>query len=335
MTNDNRPVLDPRTQWFLQFLKDLGRPQVWEVTVDQARAMQVKGQELFPVTKLPAKVDDRIIPVGPRGTVQIRILRPEGATGVLPVVMYFHGGGWVLGDAGTYDRFLRDITNATGAAVVFVEYLRSPEETFPIPLEECYAAAKWVAEHGAEIKVDGSRMAVAGDSAGGNMATVVCHLAKQRGGPRILAQALLYPATANPGYGSQSCRDFGQGYYLTDEAMNWFWRQYVPDSANDTNPTAVPLFAPLDQLKELPPALIITAECDVLRDEGEAYARNLSQAGVPTTCTRYLGAIHGFMGVNALAQTPTAIAATAQMSAMLKKALSEKAAVLPQQSAYV
>jgi acetyl esterase len=323
MSNDNRPVLDPRTQWFLQFLKDLGRPQVWEVPVDQARAMQVKGQELFPVTRLPAQVEDRSIPVGPRGNVQIRILRPEGVNSTLPVVMYFHGGGFVLGDATTYDRFLRDITNATGAAVVFVEYRRSPEERFPIPLEECYAATKWVAEHGAKINVDGSRIAVAGDSAGGNMATVVSHLAKQRGGPRILAQALLYPATANPAYNSQSCRDFAQGYYLTEEAMNWFWRQYVPDAVNDTNPTAVPLFAPLDQLKDLPPALIITAECDVLRDEGEAYARHLSQAGVPATCTRYLGVIHGFMGANALAETPSARAATAQMNAFLKDALAQ------------
>lgn len=321
LDQDNRPVLDPRTQWFLQFLKDLNRPQVWEVTVDQARAMQVKGQELFPVTKQPAQFEDRTIPVGPRGNVQIRIVRPEGSTGSLPVVMYFHGGGWVLGDASTYDRFLRDITNATGAAVVFVEYRRSPEERFPIPLEECYAATKWVAEHGSEINVDGTRITVAGDSAGGNMATVVCHLAEQRGGPRILGQALLYPATANPAYKSQSCRDFGQGYYLTEEAMNWFWRQYVPDAATDTNPVAVPLFASADQLKDLPPALIITAECDVLRDEGEAYARKLSQAGVPATCTRYLGSIHGFMGANALAETPAAKAATAQMNAFLKDAL--------------
>ena len=321
MSLDNRPVLDARTQWFLQFLKDLGRPQVWEVPVLQARAMQVKGQELFPVTKLPALVEDRTIAVGPRGNVQIRILRPEGASGALPVLMYFHGGGWVLGDATTYDRFLRDITNATGAAVVFVEYRRSPEETFPIPLEECYAAAKWVAEHGADIDVDGSRMAVAGDSAGGNMATVVCHLAKQRGGPRILAQALLYPATANPDYGSQSCRDFAQGYYLTEDAMHWFWRQYVPDAVNDSNPTAVPLFTPLDELNDQPQALIITAECDVLRDEGEAYARNLSQAGVTVTCTRFLGVIHGFMGANALAETPAARAATTQMNAFLKAAL--------------
>lgn len=325
MATDNQPVLDPRTQWFLKFLKDLGRPQVFEVPVEQARALQVKGQELFPVTKLPAHVEDRTIPVGPRGDVQIRVLRPEGASGALPIVMYFHGGGWVLGDADTYDRFLRDITKATGAAVVFVEYRRSPEETFPVPLEECYAATKWVAEHGSEINVDGSRIAVAGDSAGGNMAAVVCILAKQRGGPKIAAQALLYPATANPEYGSQSCRDFGQGYYLTEEAMNWFWRQYVPNQSDDMNPIAVPLFTPVAELKDLPAALIITAECDVLRDEGEAYARKLSLAGVTATCTRYLGVIHGFMGANALAETPAARTATAQMNAMLKEALGAKA----------
>jgi len=325
MAQKNTPVLDPRTQWFLNFLVEMKRPQVFEVPVEEARMMYVKGQELFAPVKLPAQIEDRTLPVGPKGDVRIRIMRPEGSSTPLPVVMYFHGGGWVLGDAATYDAFMRRLVHGTGAAVVFVEYRRSPEEHYPVPLEECYAATKWVAEHGAELGLAPSRLAVAGDSAGGNMATAVCLLAKERGGPRIAAQALIFPPTG-PGYETESLREFGQGYFLTAETSRWFWRQYAPDRLADKEPTACPMLATLDQLKDLPPALIMTAECDILRDEGEAYARKLMQAGVTVTCTRYLGAIHGFMGANALIETPATRAATAQMSAMLKEALAEKAA---------
>lgn len=325
MAQDNTLVLDPRTQWFLNFLIEMKRPQVFEVPLEQARMLYVKGQELFAPAKLPAEIEDRTIPVGPKGNVQIRIMRPEGSSAPLPVVMYFHGGGWVLGDAATYDAFMRRLVHGTGAAVVFVEYRRSPEEHYPVPLEECYAATKWVAEHGNEIGLDSSRLAVAGDSAGGNMATVVCLLAKERGGPRIAAQVLIYPATGSD-FDTPSFHEFGQGYFLTAETSRWFWHQYAPDRSADQEPTACPLLASLDQLKDLPPALIMTAECDILRDEGEAYARKLMQAGVSVTCTRYLGEIHAFMGANALIDTPPTRAATAQMSAMLREALAEKAA---------
>ena len=325
MTQNNTPVLDPRTQWFLNFLIEMKRPQVFEVPLEQARMLYVKGQELFAPAKLPADLEDRTIPVGPRGNVQIRIVRPEGSNAPLPVIMYFHGGGWVLGDASTYDAFMRRLVHGTGAAVVFVEYRRSPEEHYPAPLEECYAATQWVAEHGRELGLDPSRLAVAGDSAGGNMATVVCLLAKERGGPRIAAQVLIYPATGSD-FDTPSFHEFGQGYFLTAEVSRWFWHQYAPDRSADKEPTACPLLASLDQLKDLPPALIMTAECDILRDEGEAYARKLMQAGVTVTCTRYLGAIHAFMGANALIDTPPTRAATAQMSAMLREALAEKAA---------
>lgn len=325
MAGSNKPVLDPRTQWFLNFLLELKRPDVFEVPVEDARAMFVKGQQLFAGAQLPATSEDRTLPVGPKGSVRIRIFKPEGAIGSLPVVIYLHGGGWVLGDAASYNRFVREIVGGTGAAVVFVEYSRSPEERYPVPLEECYAAAKWVAEHGRELGLDATRLAVAGDSAGGNMAAVVCMLAKQRGGPPIAAQALIYPATGS-GFDTPSFKEFAQGYYLTAEASRWFWHQYAPDRSIDKEPTACPLLASLNQLKDLPPALVITAECDILRDEGEAYARKLTEAGVAVTCTRYLGAIHGFMGANALAQTPAARAGTAQMNAMLKEALAAKIA---------
>ncbi len=319
------PVLDPRTQWFLNFLIEMKRPQVFEVPVPEARMMYVKGQELFASAVLPVKIEDLALPVGPRGDVRIRILRPESSRDPLPCLVYLHGGGWVLGDASTYDAFMRKLVHGTGAAVVFVEYRRSPEERYPVPLEECYAAIKWVAEHGAELQIDATRLAVAGDSAGGNMATVVCLLAKQRGGPAISTQVLIYPGTGSS-FDSPSFQQFGEGYFLTAETSRWFWHQYAPDRSVDKEPTACPLNATLDQLKDLPPALIITAECDVLRDEGEAYARKLMKAGVPVTCTRYLGAIHGFLGANALADTPAARAATAQMMAMLKESLAEKTA---------
>jgi acetyl esterase len=217
------------------------------------------------------------------------------------------------------------MTNGADAAVVFVEYIRSPESCYPGPLEECYAATKWVAEHGEDLGVDASRMAVVGDSAGGNLSAAVCLLAKQRGGPKIAAQALLYPATGS-NFDTPSFQQFATGHFLTAEAGRWFWHQYAPDRAADREPTACPLTASHDQLKDLPPALVITAECDILRDEGEAYARKLTEAGVPVTCTRYLGTIHGFMSINALAETPAAQAAIVQMNGMLRAALAGKPA---------
>jgi acetyl esterase len=319
-----KPVLDPKTQWFLNFLESTGRPQVSAVPVAEGREMYVRGQALVTVIKQPAHIENRTIPVGPGGSVKLRIFRPEAGAGDLPVTMYFHGGGWVLGDADTFDYFMRELTAGTGSAVVFVEYSRSPEARYPVALEECYAATRWVAEHGREIGLNGAQLAVAGDSAGGNLATAVCMLAGQRSGPEIAAQVLIYPATGSD-YNSPSFQQFATGYFLTKENSQWFWQQYTGGQAIEHEPTACPVVATVDQLGDMPPALVITGECDVLRDEGEAYARKLMQAGVPVTCTRYLGAIHGFMGINALADTPAARTATAQVSAMLREALAAKA----------
>jgi acetyl esterase/lipase len=322
------PVLDPRTAWFLKFLKDVGRPQVFELPVAEARALYVNGQALFPVPPLPARMEDRDIPVGPKGSVRLRVVYPESASSgaekqSLPVVMFFHGGGWVLGEAATYDYLLRQMVSGTGAAVVFVEYSRSPEERFPVALEECYAAAKWVAEHGSELGIDASRMAIAGDSAGANLGTVVCRWAKERGGPKIAAQALIYPPSVAT-FATPSFKQFAEGYFLTAQTSRWFWHQYAPDRATDSDPNACPLMATLDQLKDMPPALVITAETDILRDEGEYYARKLMQAGVSVTCTRYLGTIHGFLSINALADSPPTKAAVAQMNGWLRQALAGK-----------
>src|SRR5262249_5015142 len=272
------------------------------------------------VEKQPAQLEDRTIPAGPPGRLKLRIFRPEANSGRLPVGMYFYGGGWGLGGAGTHHYSIREVTNGCGAAVVFVEYSRSPEARYPVAVEECYAATQWVAQHGSEMNLDSSRLAVAGDSAGGNMATVVCLLAGQRGGPEIAGQVLIYPATGHV-FDAASFRDFATGYFLTRETSQWFWQQYTGGAAVENEPTACPLVATLDQLKNMPPALVITGECDVLRDEGEAYARKLTQAGVPVTCTRYLGAIHGFVGINALADSPAARAARAQVNAMLRETL--------------
>jgi acetyl esterase len=278
---------------------------------------------LVPLIKQPAQLEDRTITTG-LGSVKLRIFRPECSAVRLPVVMYFHGGGWVLGDADTYDYLMRELTNGTGAAVVFVEYSRSPEARYPVALEECYAATKWVAGHGNDLGLNGAQIAVAGDSAGGNLATAVCLLAAQRGGPDIAAQVLIYPATGSD-FNSPSFQEFATGYFLTKGTSQWFWKQYTGGQTVEHEPTACPLQATADQLKDLPRALIIAGECDVLRDEGEAYARKLMEAGVPVTCTRYLGAIHGFMGINALADTPAARGARAQVNAMLREALSVKA----------
>ncbi len=316
--NPESPVLDSKTQWFLNFLKEQNRPEVFDVPVETARQMQITAQAMFAGSKLPVDIEDRTISVGPKRKLDLRIFRPAGNRSPLPAVMYFHGGGWVLGNVETYDRFMRDIVHGTGATVIFIEYSCAPEERYPVAVEECYAATQWVADHASEIRVLPGQIAVAGDSAGGNISAAVTILAKQRSGPKIAAQVLIYPATTAT-FDTPSYEQFANGYFLTRDASRWFWRQYVPDEKLDAEPTACPLKASLDQLKGLPPALVITAECDILRDEGELYARKLLQAGVSAMCTRYLGAIHGFMGINALADTPTARAATAQMNDMLRQ----------------
>jgi acetyl esterase len=303
----------------VQRLAALGGPPIEELSVADARRNAVALQA-GTVVKLAVAVEDRVIPVGPGGSVSIRIVRPEDAPQVLPVVMYFHGGGWVLNDKDTYDRLIREIAHGTAAAVVFVNYSHSPEARYPAAVEEAYAATQWVAANGDALQLDAERLAVAGDSSGGNMAAVVALLAKERGGPTIAYQVLFYP-TVDADFETDSYREFAEGPFLTRNAMKWFWSQYAPDVARRAEPTASPLRAPLDELRGLPPALIITAEFDVLRDEGEAYARRLREAGVPVAAVRYLGAIHAFTALNALAETPAARTAIAQASGVLREAL--------------
>ncbi|CEJ96210.1 Lipase [Caballeronia glathei] len=313
------PVLEPATQQFIDALSAQKGPPIYTLSPADARNV-LAGAQAQPVTKQPAKIEDRVISAGPTGHISIRIVRPEHAKGTLPVVMYFHGGGWVLGDKNTHDRLVREIANGAQAAVVFVDYDRSPETKYPVPIEEAYAATRYVADHAQEFGVDASRMAVAGDSVGGNMAAAVTLLAKERGGPALRAQVLFYPVT-DANFETGSYNEFANGPWLTKNAMKWFWDAYAPNPADREKITASPLRASLEQLKGLPPATVITDENDVLRDEGEAYARKLSQAGVRVTSVRYNGTIHDFVMLNALTDTPATRAAIEQGNTALRQAL--------------
>jgi acetyl esterase len=234
--------------------------------------------------------------------------------------MHFHGGGWILGDKDTHDRMTREIAVGANAAVVFVDYDRSPEARYPVAIEQAYAATRYVAEHGNQLNVDPTRLAIVGDSVGGNMAAAVTLMAKERRGPKIDFQVLFYPVT-DADFETGSYHSFANGPWLTKPAMEWFWNAYLPDVAKRKEITATPLNASLDQLQGLPNALVIVDENDVLRDEGEAYARKLSQAGVRVTSVRYNGTIHDFVLLNPITDTPAVRSALQQANDALRAAL--------------
>ena len=236
------------------------------------------------------------------------------------MILYIHGAGWVFGNAHTHDRLVRELAVGTGAAVVFPEYSLSPEARYPVAIEQEYAVAKWIVTRRRAKDLDASRLVVAGDSVGGNMAAALTILAKQRGDVDFKAQVLFYPVT-DASFDTESYHQFAEGYWLRRDAMLWFWDQYTTDPDERAEITASPLRATAEDLAGLPTALVINGEADVLRDEGEAYARNLRAAGVDVTATRYGGAIHDFMMVNALRETNAAGAAIAQAIAFLKAAL--------------
>jgi acetyl esterase len=309
--------LEPLTQHFVDALT--GAPPIYTLSPAEARSV-LTGAQSAPVGKPNAQVEDIAFPVGPTGSVPVRIVRPAGRVEVLPVVVYFHGGGWILGDRDTHDRLVREIAVGVGAAVVFVDYARAPEARYPVAIEQAYAATRYVVDHSASLRVDPLRLAVAGDSVGGNTAAAVTLMAKQRRGPKIALQLLFYPVT-DAGLDTSSYTRFADGPWLTRRAMEWFWDAYLPDVAARKQATATPLNASLDQLAGLPEALVVVAENDVLRDEGEAYARMLSNAGVRVTSTRYNGTIHDFVMLNALADTPAARGAIAQAISALKTTL--------------
>jgi acetyl esterase/lipase len=293
------------------YLFDLG-PERGRQVVDQVQSE--------PTDAPAADITDVAVPGGPSGTVPVRIVRPRRARGQLPVIVYVHGAGWVFGNSHTHDRLIRELAVGTGAAVVFPSYSLSPEAKYPTAIEECYAVAAWVAAEGAGHDLDPARIAVAGDSVGGNMSIALTLLAKERSGVAFRHQVLFYPVT-DARFDTGSYEEFATGYFLRRDAMQWFWDQYTTDPAERAQITASPLCATPAQLAGLPPTLLITGEADVLRDEGEAFAGKLRQAGVPVTAVRFQGIIHDFVMLNALAQTQAARGAMTLAIGTLRQAL--------------
>jgi acetyl esterase len=314
----SKPVLEPAAQEIADGTSN--PPFLYELGPDGARKV-LDDIQAAPIDK--PDVDEKWITVPAEvGDVRVRIVKPVGATGSLPTVLYVHGGGWILGNGGTHDRLIRELAVGADAAVVFVEYDRSPEARYPVAIEQAYATAQWVTREGAAEGLDASNLVVAGDSVGGNMTAVLAILAKQRGDVTFLHQSLYYPVT-DAGQDTESYRTYADGPYLTAKAMAWFWDAYLPEKDKRGDITASPLRASLDDLAGLPPAFVIVDENDVLRDEGEAYARRLIEAGVPTTSVRYNGTMHDFMMLNPVRSTNAATGAVEQAIAVLRKALGQ------------
>lgn len=276
-------------------------PRIYELPPEEGRALLEKVQE-SPVDKLPVDIEDLTVDTGQWGSINVRFVRPEGNTDKLPVIFYIHGAGWVFGSAQTHDKLIRELAVRTNSVVVFPEYSRSPEAKYPTAIEQSYAVLQMLSELAESKGLDLSELAVAGDSVGGNMATVMTILTKERQGLPIQKQLLFYPVT-DANFTTDSYQEFAENYFLTKEGMKWFWDQYTTDDSERSEITASPLRATSEDLADLPPALILTGEADVLRDEGEAYARKLRDAGVAVTQVRFQGMIHDFVMVNSLDQT--------------------------------
>ncbi len=311
------PGVEHKTQAFLEALEAGGGTPIEQLSPKDARQVLVGAQQ---GAKLPdADVMQKTINVN-NEKISLTIVKPVGTKDVLPVFMYFHGGGWVLGDFPTHERLIRDLVVRSGAAAVYVDYTPSPEAQYPTAINQAFAATQWVAKNGKEIGVDGSRMAVVGNSVGGNMAAVVSIKAKEAGSPKIRHQVLLWPVT-DANFYNDSYQTYGKGHFLTTKMMEWFWDHYTKDAQERNQIYASPLRATTEQLKGLPPALIQTAEKDVLRDEAEAYGRKLDEAGVSVVSTRYNGMIHDYGLLNALADIPAVQDALDQAGASISKHL--------------
>ncbi|MFB6777820.1 alpha/beta hydrolase [Streptomyces sp. NPDC056352] len=312
-----QPVLEPAAAAFAEatanppYLFDLP-PAEGRKAVDEVQAGEIDK---------PQTDEEWItVPGGPTGSVRARIVRPAGVEGSLPVILYIHGAGWVFGNAHTHDRLVRELAVGADAAVVFPEYDLSPEVRYPVAIEQNYAVARWVVQQGTSKGLDGTRLAVAGDSVGGNMTAALTLMAKERGDVPLVQQVLFYPVT-DANFDTGSYHQFATGYFLRRDGMQWFWDQYTTDEAERAQITASPLRATTEQLTGLPPALVITGEADVLRDEGEAYANKLREAGVPVTAVRFQGIIHDFVMLNALRETHAAQAAITLAISALRTAL--------------
>lgn len=292
--------LDKKTREFVEDLIASNAPPIYKLPVGEARKVLEELQS-GSRTEISCQIDDQIIPAGPDQKISIRIIKPLNTNERLPVLMYFHGGGWILGSKNTHDRLIREFATGANCAVVFVNYSPSPEATYPKPIEEAFAATQYIAQNASQFNLDANRIGVAGDSVGGNMAAVVAILAHERG-LKLDCQLLFYPVT-DAGFNTESFKVYAEGPWLTRPAMEWFWDAYEPNKSERKKYTRSPLQASTEQLEGLPPTLVIVAENDVLRDEGEAYAHKLMDAGVEVTSVRCLGTIHDFMMLNPLSKT--------------------------------
>jgi acetyl esterase len=317
MAVQSRIVLEPSAQEVVDLTSK--PPFIYELEPAQARKV-LDDLQAAPIDKLPVDEEWITVPAAV-GDARVRIVKPVDCAEPLPVIVYMHGGGWILGNAATHDRLVRELAVGARAALLFVEYPNSPEARYPVAIEQGYATAQWAMREGAGKGLDAGRMAVAGESVGGNMAAALSLMAKERGDVRFLQTSMYYPVT-DAAMDTASYDEFAEGYYLTRKAMEWFWDAYIPGADQRSEITASPNQATVEQLKGLPPTLLFVDEADVLRDEGEAYAAKLRLADVPVTTVRYDGVVHDFMLLNAMSQAKATRAAIAQATAFLRDAFS-------------
>jgi len=316
---ENDPQVFTEVRSFLKALNSGDGKPLEQLSVADARSVLVGAQKSVEVNYSGIEESEKVISQNGY-KVKIHITKPKGAKANAPVFIFIHGGGWVLGDYPTHRRLVRDLVVESGAVAVFPDYTPSPEAQYPVAINEIYAATQWVAENGKEIGVDGKNLAVVGNSVGGNMTAAITLMAKDKKGPQIKLQVLLWPVT-DANFETESYNSYANGRFLTKNMMKWFWDSYLPDTNKRKEIYASPLQASLDQLKDLPPALVQTAENDVLRDEGEAYARKLNEAGVPVTLTRYNGLIHDYGLLNPIANVPAVQTAVEQAAVVIKATL--------------
>jgi acetyl esterase len=313
------PKVEHRIREFLKALNSGGGKPIEALTPAEARKVLVDAQASVPLYLPPCDIEEKTITQDGL-KVRLNIVRPAGSKAVLPAFIFIHGGGWVLGDFPTHERFVRNLVADSGFTAVFVNYTPSPEAQYPTAINEIHAATKWVAAHGDEINVDGNRLAIVGNSVGGNMTAAVALMARHKGGPELKCQVMLWPVT-DANFDTESYDEYADGYFLSRAMMKWFWDAYAPDHAQRREIYASPLQATTEQLKGLPPALVQVAGNDVLRDEGLAYSRKLDAAGVDVTVVRYENLIHDYGLLNAISQVPAVRDALHQAAEMLMKHL--------------
>ncbi|CAM3683215.1 alpha/beta hydrolase [Elizabethkingia occulta] len=318
---ENDPQVFTEVRTFLEALNTADSKPMELLSPEEARQVLVGAQKSVEVDYSGIEETERVIEQNGY-KVNIHITKPKNSKPGAPVFIFIHGGGWVLGDYPTHRRLVRDLVIESGAVAVFPDYTPSPEAQYPVAINQIYAATQWVAEHGDEIGVDGKNLAVVGNSVGGNMTAVISLMAKNNNGPHIKLQALLWPVT-DSNFETDSYNEFAEGRFLTKNMMKWFWDNYLPDTEKRKEIYASPLQATLEELQGLPQALVQTAENDVLRDEAEAYARKLNEAGVPVTLARYAGLIHDYGLLNPLAHIPAVQTAILHAAAVIKNALSK------------